>query len=215
MRKAAKQTLRIFSFSAILVFLLCILSSCTQHTSAIKEYDSDTANNEMRSITILNYGEYLEFLSDYENTGDGKFVVYDRLREIGEFKSFTVYPVSIAKGFDQYRYTLMDPVGFSVNLTITDTSSEYYDEVYSKRKAEYSKLECGEIEDGHDMRLLNKDETGYLIIGEYEYMYVNGDLIWISTQKDGLEYRLSGESLLSSYPDSADTFVARLLKAKK
>ena len=154
-----------------------------------------------RPVTSIDSAEeYKNFLD--KNPSDQKFISYSKLREIGEFNRVTFLSNTKADDYSHYLYELCDASGYTLYLYVKAGQSE--DSVEMVRE---------ENVNPHDLRKLNDKSSGAYFCEGYEYRYVNGELLSIRWENEAYSFVLSGESMLSNYPESSNTILAYLLTA--
>ena len=151
---------------------------------------------ERPTKAFVNYGDYLDFLAEADH--NSKTIEYEKLKAIGKFRSF----VLLSDDFSQYMYSFDDGSGFTVYLTVTDTAVR-------KDTNNYNIIDPSDY--GTHLRALRSDASGLRYIGDTEYMYVNGKLLWIGWDDGDIQFRLSGDSMLDGYPHGVNTFTSKLL----
>lgn len=190
----------------ILAVISAMLASCDANngTQSIRSSEESVADGEIPLLTIETYGEYTEFISTNEYAG--QIVKFDLIKDFGDFKSFVVTSGGYNGDYSQYCYSFVDPYGFETHLMITDTSK-------IEKAENYPKIEQTDF---LDLRSIGNDLRGILRIGDAEYMYVNGDLLWIEWKVGNLSFTLSSDTLLSAYPkQTSETFISNLLSKEK
>ena len=151
---------------------------------------------ELRTTYLPTYDEYLRFLKETEGTE--KVLRFDTLKRFGEFKSFYTFPVF---HYSEYMYSFDDGFGFSVYLWI--------EELPTRKDVSLQKLDP--TGNASDLACLEEDVSGYQMIGEAQYQYLHGKLLWIRWEESGLLFTLSTDPSLDKYPRGLDTFISELL----
>lgn len=149
-------------------------------------------------ISIDSVEKYNKFLD--EKSSDQKFISYSVLHEIGEFKRITILSNANAGDYSNYMYELCDASGYTLYLYVRVGIPEGSEKMVSK---EYVNL--------HDLRKLNDKSSGAYVCNGYEYRYVNGELLSIKWENEAYSFVLSGESMLSNYPETRNTILGSLL----
>ena len=149
-------------------------------------------------VSIDSVEEYSKFLD--EKPSDQKFISYSMLHEIGEFERITFLSNAKADDYSNYMYELCDTSGYTLYLYVKVGKPEGSEKMVSK---EYVNL--------HDLRKLNDISSGAYVCDGYEYRYVNGELLSIRWENEDYSFVLSGESMLSNYPETRNTILGSLL----
>lgn len=149
-------------------------------------------------VSIDSVEEYNKFLD--ENPSDQKFISYSILCEIGEFNRVTFLSNTKADDYSHYMYELCDASGYTLYLYVKEDQSE--DSV---------KMVSEENVNPYDLRKLNDKSSGAYVCEGYEYRYVNGELLSIRWENEAYSFVLSGESMLSNYPETGNTILGSLL----
>jgi len=214
----------------LLVFcltVLLILSGCT-HKAYPTDYDVDQSEiygetdhpetveitcGLVKGITLKTYQEYLDFLTESEPQYEciRNMIKYDSISRIGEFKCFITYSFLSTKtdGLAVYNYVLGDQSGEDLFFTVSDWSKRSF------KRPVTAKL--GDDLKASDMRTIEDERNGYYLVeGLIQYRYIEGDLISIVWDYNGLTFTITSGSLkkeLNDYPYEYDTFTSRLLDA--
>ena len=152
-----------------------------------------------RPVTSIDSAEeYKNFLD--KNPSDQKFISYSKLREIGEFNRVTFLSNTKADDYSHYMYELCDASGYTLYLYVKAGQSEDSVEMVSEENV-----------NPHDLRKLNDKSSGAYFCEGYEYRYVNGELLSIRWENEAYSFVLSGESVLSNYPETSNTILGYLL----
>ena len=167
----------------------------------------DMHTGERPLITITDYNEYSDFMSK-EDRAD-KIIGFDAFKPIGNFKNFVILSDGRYGDYSQYMYNIDDGSGSFVFVTVTDTAIH---KTYLKLPDTYTKLD--ETAAGEDLRTLNDETNGYIIIDGVELMYLKGRLSDIRWMQGDKELILSGDHGLDC-PDGSDTFLSKLLRRDK
>ena len=199
MRKLVKKITKYYAL-VFVTFVMIFIASC--NSSSLPNVKSNDGETPLK--TIENYGEYIDYIQK-ENLKKS-IVTYDTLAPLGTFKSFVVLSGGYNGDFTQYRYEFKDVSNCIIGLTITDINSRNYENHYS----ELDSASCK----NNDMRILDDDKTGYVVVDTVEYMYVHGKLLWIKWEKDNNEFTLTSEPMLSEYPDAVDSFLSTFFQCR-
>lgn len=180
----------------ILVFLMCFFSvGCNRGSS-----DSDDTllqNGEIPLATFEKYGDYKKFLEDADLPEN--FVAYDDIAHFGEFESFVCLSDAREGDYSQSFYNLKDDSGQSLGLY-----------VYTKPR-ETENADIIDNVDSDDLRHISGGASGVYTLFDVDYRYVSGELLSMTWVKNGVEYVLIGDSMLSDYPQNANTVVSKML----
>lgn len=149
-------------------------------------------------ISIDSVEEYNKFLD--EKPSEQKYISYSILREIGEFARITVLSNATIGDYSHYVYELYDASGYTLYLYVKAGQSEDNEKKVSEENV-----------DPHDFRKLNDKRSGTLSYEGYEYRYVNGELLSIRWENETYSFVLSGEGMLSNYPETSNTILGSLL----
>ena len=134
------------------------------------------------------------------NPSDQKFISYSILCEIGKFERLTFLSNTKADDYSHYMYELCDASGYTLYLYVKAGQSEDSVEMVSEENA-----------NPHDLRKLNDKSSGAYYCEGYEYRYVNGELLSVRWENEAYSFVLSGESMLSNYPENSNTILGYLL----
>ena len=172
----------------LFIAVACILSVFTFSASAM-------------SIAAHSYKTYIGYMF-FTATNDPPdyFATYESVKAIGRF-NHAAFPYSMTIS----HYGIVDRNSYKIFVTVEKFVPEENDGKYNE------KLNV----DKSDMRKINTSsliESCY--INDVRYTYYSGKLTYISFQKDGFEYTVSGEvESLSDYPleKNDNTFIGKLL----
>lgn len=190
--------------------LLLLFSACSNEIENTKK-DGNTVLNTGNTIETSNEYEveyplqsidsvekYNEFLTKKSN--NQKLLSYSMLQEIGEFKGITFLSNAKADDYSNYMYELCDASGYTLYLYVKVGKSADNEKVVSEEKV-----------DPHDLRKLNDKSSGTYVCEDYEYRYVNGELLSVQWENEAYSFVLSGEAMLSDYPETQNTIIGSLL----
>ena len=65
--------------------------------------------------------------------------------------------------------------------------------------------------DPRNLRKLQDKSSGTYVCNGYEYQYINGELLSIHWKNEVISFVLSGDSMLSDYPQNEKTILSSLL----
>lgn len=176
-----------------------------QHDSK-PHYTSEQQNEIIKSqegerplLTFESQNEYTKFLNLNKMPDD--FVSYNKINNIGTFKSLVFTSDAYNNDYSSYMYTLIDSIGFEITLYV------------DHNEGVLSKLDSISNLNGKDMRLLSDTRSGVYISNGLKYQYVSGQLLSISWEFQDINYSLcsSEPSLLSNYPLTESTFVGKMI----
>lgn len=197
-----------------MIFSLLILFSACSNEIEDAEKDRNTVLNIGNTIEASNeyeveyplesidsVEEYNEFLT--EKSIEQKFLSYSMLRKIGEFEGITFLSNAKVGDYSNYMYELCDASGYTLYLYVKIGNSEDNEKVVSEERV-----------DPHDLRKLNDKSSGTYVCEDYEYRYVNGELLSIRWENGAYSFVLSGETMLSNYPETQTTILGSLLSAE-
>ena len=163
--------------------------------------EQTTCVGEVPLTTIEDYREYLEF---EKSTLPAEVIRYKSFEHIGEFSSFVILSGGQNGDYSQYMYRVIDKSGFPLNITVTDLTK--------RKPTEHKELTANY--DKNDLRKIDVDDTGIILFGNAEYLYVKGELLSISRATGQTRIEITGDSMLSNYPAKTGTFVSSLLDSE-
>lgn len=190
--------------------LLLLFSACSNEIENAKK-DGNTVLNtgntietsneyevEYPLLSIDSLPEYNKFLTEKAN--NQKLLSYSTLQNIGEFEGITFLSNAKAGDYSNYMYELCDASGYTLYLYVKVGKSADNEKVVSEERV-----------DPHDLRKLNDKSSGTYVCEDYEYRYVNGELLSVQWENEAYSFVLSGEAMLSDYPETQNTIVGSLL----
>ena len=214
---------------AIIVLFCLLLSSCSISAdyetptksdgtdeaitdATVKQNDNSSnspnigADGNERAFSISSYEDYLKFLSDPilpKDFGEAQlpndFITFEALGLGGEFQSL-LFPTC---SFHYYIYDYVDESGFSLSISVQTS--------YNPTPTEKEYL----MQAPQDLRMINTTENRSFLIGNTEYVYKTGKLMYIIWIRDGMKLVISGNDpypWLNHYPTTkSTTFLSQLL----
>lgn len=192
--------------------LLLLFSACSNEIKDAKN-DANTVLNtgntietsneyevEYPLLSIDSLPEYNKFLTEKAN--NQKLLSYSTLQNIGEFEGITFLSNAKAGDYSNYMYELCDASGYTLYLYVKVGNSEDEGKVVSEEQV-----------DLHNLRKLHDNSSGTYVCEDYEYRYVSGELLSIQWENEAYSFVLSGEAMLSDYPETTNTILGSLLSA--
>lgn len=154
-------------------------------------------NIDVPLTTFENYKDYKNFLRTSELPDD--FVIYDDIAHFGEFEGFVVLSDVQNDDYSQVIYNLKDSAGQSLGLYIFTTAREHENDTVIDKV------------DSDDLRRISSGAGGVYTLLGVDYRYVSGELLSMTWVKNGVEHVLMGDSMLSDYPQNANTVISKML----
>lgn len=202
-----------------LIFMCIFFSACAvsptpkdikttipqENLDTITSTEIESANNissetdNIIALTIENYQQYLNFIANTEIPTD--FVTYEELAFMGEFKGLVVTSFYSNK-FIRYHYTFVDDFGVEIYLSIrTDYNSE--SDLTTKNYI---------LQPPQNLRSIESKDKKWLLLGDMEYLYLQGELSQIYWYSNQTRVIISCASTFSQYPATqSSTFMSQLL----
>ena len=157
--------------------------------------DPPLTGEEIATPYMETYGDYLAWLDSTDLPA--AFVPYEAISALGEFQHFVC--LSGYGDYSHYMYSLVDETGAEFVLYVE----------YNRNGPELTPLPIIDDINPDNMRCTQSSQRGRYLYEGLEYKYVSGRLLNITWENEGHIFVLSGDSL-GSYPDGADTFLAKL-----
>lgn len=164
--------------------------------------DKDTLSEEVEAplLTLSSIEEYEKFIDKVRLPAD--FLFYEDIKEIGEFECLVIKSYYDTGEYNKVFYTLRDSEGNRLSLNYAP-----YD---SKEEEDTSIITSGI--NAENLRKLNNTQNGIYISNGIQYKYVSGLLLSVSWITGNYQITITGDSMLSDYPqDISGTFASALL----
>ena len=157
---------------------------------------------ELPAFTFETYDDYKHFLEN--NNLPEEFIEYDRVKDIGSFKSLVFLTDTRYGDYSEYMYGFSEASQNTVFLTVVPSSKGSIGIISTP-------LSIDDINQS-DMRFTkNEGVSGIFKVDNLSYKYINGILLSITWENSGLRYSLSCSSTFSEYQLNQDAFTAKLL----
>lgn len=161
---------------------------------------SGGGSGDVAFLTLYSYDEYLDFIS--KNEIPDSFLTYESLRFIGEFKGLTVRSFYAFGNFDAYHYDFVDDLGYSITVSVRMDHDPEKDMITK----DYL------LQPPQDLRVLESKSKKWLMLGDFEYLYLQGKLCYVYLYSGNMRITISGNPHLYEYPTTkSTTFLSQLL----
>lgn len=150
-------------------------------------------------LSFYSVEECNEFLNGKAETKT--FVTYNMIEKIGTFDSITFLSNALLDDYSHYMYRLYDASGYMLYLYVKEGN------VQTESRNELIEAQI----DPQNLRKLKDKSDGTYICNGYKYQYVNGELLSINWETEAFSFVLSGDSMLSDYPENEKTILGSLL----
>lgn len=180
---------------ALTIALLLCCAACSQQPAATEpplthtaEVSSPSGTEELLSILIEDYDEYLDFIAS--NPFPDDFIDYESLSAIGEFKHFVCHHPMYGMN-EQYFYELMDANGYELFLTIEHRPFGMRTNVAEQLLPTAQMTDLWSHPSG---------ASGYVLAGDLTLQYYLGDIVYIRWGSDDFHIAMCVDS-----PTDAET----------
>ena len=181
-----------------MALLMCFVAfGCGKNGNASVSGDAEMPNGEIPLTTFERYSDYEKFLKTAELPEN--FVKYEDIAHLGAFEGLVVLSDAPNGDYSQLLYNLKDSAGQSLGLYIYTMSREHENDTVI------------DAVDSDDLRRVSSGVSGVYTFLDIDYRYVSGELLSMTWVKNGVEYVLIGDSMLSDYPQNSDTVVSKML----
>lgn len=204
----------------ILMSLIFSMFSCSGENGKGYNADGNDENyaagvmGERPLLTLESLSEYKKFVKNAKLPED--FVVYDDIKELGEFKEFVCLSEARKNDFSECMYTLYDEDAGEFVLYI-DREPFY--------ESEHTKNVITNV-NAKNMRSLNSSEHGTYKNGDINYVYLNGKLSSIEWKSgewyytissiDDLKEDISGTNISKLFNlDTSTAFISSIAKPEE
>lgn len=181
-----------------MALLMCFVAfGCGKNGNASVSGDAEMPNGEIPLTTFERYSDYEKFLKTAELPEN--FVKYEDIAHFGKFEGYVC--LSDVRGGDYSQ-------GF---FNLKDSAGEYLGLYVYTMPREKEKVNIIDTVDSDDLRRVSSGVSGVYTFLDIDYRYVSGELLSMTWVKNGVEYVLIGDSMLSDYPQNSDTVVSKML----
>lgn len=156
---------------------------------------------DVHTANFYTIEEYNNFISTADTLSDS-FVYYDSIKSFGEFESLIFLSFTNDGDYSWYLYSFTDSSGQEIGLYVDEKSrAVFYTPTF---ELDPTTTDLRKI-DSANLREVTQ-------VGDMIYVYIYGKLSSISWESNGIQFALTGNSLLGDYQETEEsTFISRFL----
>ena len=174
-------------------------------TTASTEKELAKTYIDIYQLTVSTYDEYLSFISSTKLPSE--FVYFDFINQFGKFAGLVILSPSERGDYSSYLYSFEGGLGLYV----------YHDRTIDDEVAQSTGFGLTLTSDVNrkDMRTIKTEEKKMFLESSFLYSYIQGELISVKWQSDGILFVLSGSgNAFDKIPIDSENEASKLFKTE-